>query len=117
MADTKTDQEKRRDKALKRALSTPSRQHKDDVGGRLFEGFEKGVKGLFGEHVHFIYNINFIVARWGKSDGFVDASNVVDTSVGGAVDFEDIERLRSGDFLTKLALIAGLTCLCYIFTV
>ena len=43
--------------------------NKDDVLGWLLECFEKSVESRFGEHMHFINNINFIFAFCWGDDG------------------------------------------------
>ena len=77
--------------------------------GRLFERFEKGVEGLFREHVDFVDDVDlvFAVAR-GVADRFVDLPDVVDAPVGGAVDLDDVERLARDDFEARGALVARL---------
>jgi len=62
--------------------------------------------------VDFINDVNFILAAGGGiSDGFIDLPDIVDTAVGGSVDFHDIEgpSLRDvetrGAFITRLAIV------------
>ena len=38
-------------------------QYENRIGGRFFQGFQKSIKGRWTEHVHFIYDINFIFPR------------------------------------------------------
>ena len=38
-------------------------EEKFDIGGRLFEGFEKRVEGLFGEHVHFVDDVDLVACQ------------------------------------------------------
>jgi hypothetical protein len=75
--------------------------------GGLFECFEEGVEGLLGEHVHFVDDVDFVFAvAWGIADGLVDLPDVVDPSIGGAVDFDHVERLACRDFGARRALVA-----------
>ena len=69
------------------------------VSRGLFERFEQSIEGLFCEHVHFVDDVNFIVARcWGIADGFIDLADVVDPSVGGAIDFDYIQACALRNF-------------------
>ncbi|MBR2221093.1 MAG: hypothetical protein IJ975_03055, partial [Clostridia bacterium] len=46
-------------------------QNENDVGGRFFKRFQKGVIGAVSQHMHFINDINFILAAsWHKFDVF-----------------------------------------------
>ena len=75
----------------------------------LFQSFEEGVEGLFGQHVHFVDDVDLIFARrWRVSDRFVDLADVVDAAVGRAVDLEDVERSSGVDVETGWAGIARL---------
>ena len=83
------------------------RHHKDDAIGRFLERLEQSVGGFAGEHVRFVEDDDF-VARTGGSvaDHFAEFANLVDAAVGGRVDFDDVERRASGDFLAGVALTA-----------
>ena len=64
-----------------------SRKDKFGVERRLFEGLEEGVEGLFGEHVHFVDDVDLVIAvAGGVADRLGDPADIVDAAVGGAVD-------------------------------
>src|SRR3990167_7289212 len=76
---------------------------------RLFQRFEECVERLLRQHVHFVDDINLILAvAWGKSDGFIDLPDVVDAAIGRAGDFNDVERLAGGDVEARRTAIAWL---------
>ena len=67
--------------------------------GRFFKGFQEGIESLLGEHVHFVDDVDFIFSMTGGvADRFIDLPDVVDPSVGGAVNLDDVERLAGEDF-------------------
>ena len=79
-----------------------------DVLGRLFQRFEHGVERGFGEHVHFVDDIDFVFAGSGRVLGvFQHFADVVDAGVGGGVDFEQIHEAAGVDVAAGLALAAG----------
>ncbi|EKY07669.1 hypothetical protein HMPREF9120_00948 [Neisseria sp. oral taxon 020 str. F0370] len=83
-----------------------------DVLGRLFEGFEHGVKRTFGEHVHFVDDIDFVFARGGGVLGvFQYFADVVDAGVGGGVDFQKVDVASGVDVAAALAFAAGFAVL------
>lgn len=68
------------------------------IGRRLFEGLQEGVERLLSEHVHFVDDVDLIVAGGrGISDRLVDLADIVDPAVRGAIDFEDVERAACVD--------------------
>ena len=80
-----------------------------DVFGWLFQRFEHGVERGFGEHVHFIDDIDFVFAGGGRVLGvFQHFADVVDAGVGGGVDFEQVYKPPGVDVAAGLALAAGL---------
>ena len=83
-------------------------QDEFDVAGRLFQGFEHGVEGAFGEHVHFVDDIDFVFAGGGGVLGvFQHFADVVDAGVAGGVDFEQIDKAALVDGGAGWALAAG----------
>ncbi len=76
-----------------------------DVGGGLFEGFEKGVEGFGGEHVHFVDDIDFEFSTGGGVGNafpkFLDAFNA---PIGGAVDLQDVEASALLDFFANIVI-------------
>ena len=79
-----------------------------DVAGRLFQRFEHGVEGAFGEHVHFVDDIDFVFAGSGGVLGvFQHFADVVDAGVAGGVDFEQIDKAALVDGGAGGALAAG----------
>ena len=78
------------------------------VGRRLLQGFQKGIKGLLGEHMDFIDNKNFLSpARREIFNIFPEFPNLIYAAVTGAVDFQDIKTMSLGDLQTGLTPIAG----------
>ncbi len=80
------------------------REDEDRVRRRLLQGFEKGVKGVRREHVDFVDDEDLVTGV----DGFVldhltDRLDVVDLTVGGAVDLQDVDGAAFVDGLAELA--------------
>ena len=69
-----------------------------DVRRGFLERFEKGVEGSGGQHVNLI-DVNDAEAAGGgrKAHRFKERANFVDLVIGGAIDFEDIERAALGN--------------------
>ena len=79
-----------------------------DVLGRLFQGFEHGVERAFGEHVHFVDDVDFVFASGrGVLGVFEYFADIVDAGVGGGVDFEQVDEAAGVDVAAGLALAAG----------
>jgi len=75
---------------------------------RLFQGLQKSVEGLVGEHVHFIDDINAVFAGMGSvAQPLAQVAHFVDAAVGGAVDLKDIEAAAFVDFYAGGAGVAG----------
>ena len=82
-------------------------QDEFDVFGRLFQRFEHGVERGFGEHVHFVDDIDFVFAGGGRVLGvFQHFADVVDAGVGRGVDFQQIHKTPCVDVAAGLALAA-----------
>ena len=74
------------------------REDEFDVRRRLFECFEESVEGTGGEHVDLIdVNDAEAAGSGGEANGFEERADFVDLVVGGAVDFQDVERAAFGD--------------------
>ena len=73
------------------------------VGGRFFEGFEECVKGLGGEHVNFVDDIDFEFSAGGSiGDAIAQFFDFVNAAIGGAVDFENVEATALFDFFANI---------------
>ncbi len=73
------------------------REDEDRVRRRLFKRFQQGVEGFFGQHVHFIDDVHF-VARFVRpeADLFTQITDLVDPSVRGRVDLDQVELAPLG---------------------
>ncbi len=61
------------------------------MGRRLFERLEKRVEGMYGEHVHFVYDVNLVAApRRRVPDVLPEVANLLYAAVGGAVYLYDV---------------------------
>lgn len=69
------------------------REDEFDVRRRFFEGFEEGIEGSFGEHMHLVDDIDF-VSRLGRLElgPFDDVADIVDSRIGCGIDFDDIQE-------------------------
>ena len=83
-----------------------------DVFGRLFQRFQHRVERAFGEHMHFVDDIDFVFAGGRRVLGvFQYFADVVDAGVGGGVDFQQINVASGVDLRTALAHAARLAVL------
>ena len=82
-------------------------QDEFDVFGRLFQRFEHGVERGFGEHVHFVNDIDFVFAGGGCVLGvFQHFADVVDAGVGCGINFQQVHKPPCVDVAAGLALAA-----------
>ena len=79
------------------------------MGGRLFERFQQRVEGLVGKLMGFVDDVDFeAVARRPVAQVFDNRARIVDLAVGGAVDFDHVERASLANFDTGRAFAARL---------
>jgi hypothetical protein len=73
-------------------------KNKNDIRGRLLNGFKQGVKGVIGQHVYFINNIHLIPPRMGGEENLVlYLPDIVNPGVGSPVDLDDIPTRPPAD--------------------
>ncbi len=83
--------------------------HEDDVRGRLFKRLEQGIEGGLGDLVRFIKDVNLVAVAGGRvAGGVAEFANLVDTAIGGCVDFDHIDGVALADFNAGVADTAGL---------
>ena len=79
------------------------------MGGRLLERFQQRVEGLVGKLMGFVDDVDFeAVARRPVAQVFDNRAGVVDLAVGGAVDFDHVERAPLANLDTGRAFAARL---------
>ena len=72
-------------------------QNKNGVGGRLFQGLLKGIEGRVGEHVHLIYNIDFVLAGLrGVAHLVYQVPDIVYRVVAGRIELVPVKRAVGG---------------------
>ena len=82
------------------------RHDEDGILGRLFQSFEQRVKGLGGQHMGFVKHVDLVLPGGGRyHDPFAQFADVINTTIGGGVDLDDIERVACCDFVALQALI------------
>jgi len=91
-------------------------QDKDNMWWRFLQCLEQGIGGFFGEHVDFIYNIDFIAGFVGGIvDPLAELSNFIDAPIAGSINLYDIQGSPLGYCLayrtgiTRLTLAIGKT--------
>jgi len=86
-------------------LRVSRREDEFNVRRRLFEGFEKGVEGRIGEHVHLI-NVDDLerAAGGGILHRVAEFAHLFDAVVRRSIDFENIQRAAFGDFLSEFVI-------------
>jgi hypothetical protein len=79
-------------------------QDKNRMRGRLFQGFQQGIEGRSGEHMHFIDNIDFIAALVGREIYLIaQVPHIFDAGVGSGVDLDQVQEAPG---VYRLAVIA-----------
>ena len=79
---------------------------------RLLERLKERIEGRLGKHVHFVYDVDLISSfAGGEMDLFPEVSDIVDASIAGGVDLDQVEGSSLIDRHTYLALIVGLAVL------
>ena len=82
---------------------------KNNVRWRLFERFQKRVKGLVGQHMNFVDYVDLVTIPCGsKGNPFPQFADTVDASVGGTVYFLDVKRAPLSNLTARLTLVAWL---------
>jgi len=70
--------------------------------------FEQGIEGGVGDLVCFIKNVDFeAIASRAIASGFAQFADLVDTPIGGSVDFDHVYRIARANFGAGLAYPAG----------
>ena len=83
-------------------------QDKDGMSRRFFQGLQKGVEGLQGEHVHFVDDIDAVTSDLrGNTDLIGQVTDVVHRVVGGGIQLMDIERAALVEGTAGFAFVAG----------
>jgi hypothetical protein len=73
------------------------------VGRGFFEGFQEGVEGFGRKHVDFVDDVDFeFSASRGVGDAVPQVFDFADATIGGAIDFEDIEATSVFDFFADI---------------
>ncbi len=82
---------------------------KTTCGGRLFESFQKRIKGFLREHVHFIDDEDLVPVSGRAIAGLLfQFPDFIDAAIGSRVNFENIHAIARGDLDTGGAFAAGL---------
>ncbi len=83
-------------------------EDEEHIFRRFFQGLEQGVERTFGEHVHFVDDIDFILRLAGGIHQLpLQLADVIHTGVRSAVDLDHIGRNTSGYLVAVVAVVAG----------
>ncbi len=94
---------------LRDVLRLRGRHHEDDMVRRLFERLEQRVEGGVGDLVRLVEDVDLVaVARRAVAGGVAQLANLVDATIGGGVDLDDIDGRAGTNFGTGIADAAGL---------
>ena len=84
-------------------------EDEDDVIRRLLQGFQKGVKGLRGQHVHLIHDIHLVTPFCrGKLHLVPQVPDFIHAPVGSRIDLHHIHQGTLGNPPARLASVARL---------
>ena len=72
-------------------------QHEDDVGGRLLQGLQQGVRRRRREHVDLVDDVDLLAARGPEGGPGHQVAHGLHPVVGGGVELVDVERGALGD--------------------
>ena len=72
-------------------------QHEDDVGGRLLQRLQQGVRGRRREHVDLVDDVDLLAARGPEGGPGHQVAHGFHPVVGGGVELVDVERGALGD--------------------
>ena len=79
-------------------------EHEHDVVGRLLERLQQRVRGVGGERVRLVEDVDLAAAERGlDGDALADLADVVDAAVGGRVELDHVQRGRVMDRAARLA--------------
>ena len=85
------------------------REDEVHVGRRLFERLQQGVEGLLGQHVHFVDDVDLVLALAGRVLDALEQMrpDLFDPVVGRAVDLQHVDAASFRDFPAERAGVAG----------
>ena len=94
--------------SLRNVLGLRRGEHEHDVIWRFFQRLQQRIEGGVGNLVSFVENVNLeAVAGWPVASSFTELADLVDTTIGGGIDFNDVNGVSSADFRAGLADSAG----------
>src|SRR5438128_1187946 len=85
-------------------------QHKDSMRWWFLQCLEQSIKCLGSKHMRFVKHIDFILTsgRW-HHHLLTQVANAINTTIGGSINLDDIERVACGNLAALLTLVARLT--------
>ena len=87
-------------------------QNKDQMGRRLFDDLQKCVEGGHGQHMHFVDDIHSAANFRRGVDGIIpQRANLINTIVGGGIDFQHVHAGSGVDGLAGGTVVAGVSVL------
>jgi len=93
-------------------------EDKDGVAGGLFQGLEKGVEGLGGEHVYFVYDVDLVAGFIGDKVHLIpQVSDLVNAPVASGIYLYEVKAAPLGDRAAHEATVAGLAKACVLLAV
>jgi len=93
---------------LRNVLWLRGGEHEHNMPGRFLEGLQKGIKGGVSNLVSFVEDVDFeSVARGPISRSFAQLADLVDTAIGGRIDFNDVHGIAGANLGTGFAYTTG----------
>jgi hypothetical protein len=84
-------------------------QDENDMRGRFLQSLKKSIEGFTGEHMDFIYNINFeFCLGGGKFYPLPEISHVINTPIRSPIYLQYIQRVTPDYFLAVVAAVTGI---------
>ncbi len=78
--------------------------HEDDVAGRLLQRLQQRIKRGIGDLVRLVEDVNLeAIARRAITGGLAQLANLVDATVGGGVNLDDIHRVAGSNLAAGIA--------------
>jgi hypothetical protein len=86
-------------------------EYENNMLRRFFQGLQQGIKGGWGEHMYFINYDDFVSAlSREKTNILLQFPYLINATVGGAINFLNINGIAACDLRTMFTLVARYLC-------
>ena len=101
-----------RDDCRKDSVGFSGAEHENHVVRGLFQCLQEGIRGSVGQHMGFIDDVDLALALgWREVYLLPDVSDLIDATVAGGIQFDDVHELAAVDRVADGASVAGVSVL------